>query len=471
VAAGDFAVTIGGSGVTVAAAEHFSGANTSVFLTVPTMATNDTPVVTLVGSVSDKAGNASTASLSGTASDGVAPGLTVTLSATLTKTDVTITVASDEPLLTAPTITVDDTVVSATPAGTNTWTATGAGGLGIHNVEVSGRDATANTTTSGVAAHDTSGAIVYEVDNQLPDPVVKAGGTTLAAGSKASVYSTSPFIDINWAAEANEYGLDAVAGNTTTTVAGIVVDLDSHNTVSLSVLTLDGTDSLSSAQANDAGNGFILATAGLALGDHTLIFNATDDATNTLSTSTSITFTVKEKAAFTVDLVPGWNLVSLPDDPIDDAINSVITVAAVDKVVSYDPSAPDKWLTARRGSDGTLGTAAGDNLSTFSGRLAYWVHTSSFEDLSVTLQSSAAGASNLPPTLNLAKGWNMVPVLDVSGTSSNPTASNYLQSLDVGRIYKYNITNDRLDSVATTDALEIGIGYFVYLNAAGTLVP
>jgi hypothetical protein len=79
------------------AAECYAGDLTSVFLTVPTMAPDARPKVELIGSVTDTAGNPRTSGAIAAATDGIAPGLTVTPSdRPVTKAAVTIKVVADE---------------------------------------------------------------------------------------------------------------------------------------------------------------------------------------------------------------------------------------------------------------------------------------------------------------------------------------------------------------------------------------
>ena len=67
----------------------------SVFLTVEAMAADATPEVVIVGSVSDKAGNATTSGTK-TASDGIAPSPTLSVDTALSSKTVVVTVESDE---------------------------------------------------------------------------------------------------------------------------------------------------------------------------------------------------------------------------------------------------------------------------------------------------------------------------------------------------------------------------------------
>ena len=67
----------------------------SVFLTVPAMDSNARPVVALVGSISDKAGNATTSG-NKKAEDGIAPTATLTVDKALSNQNVVVTVTTDE---------------------------------------------------------------------------------------------------------------------------------------------------------------------------------------------------------------------------------------------------------------------------------------------------------------------------------------------------------------------------------------
>ena len=79
----------------------------SAFLTVASMASDATPTVKVVGAVTDTAGNVTSGGLAATATDGIAPALSVEVDPTYDKEEVEIRVRSDEALLTLPTITIN----------------------------------------------------------------------------------------------------------------------------------------------------------------------------------------------------------------------------------------------------------------------------------------------------------------------------------------------------------------------------
>ena len=464
-------------------AEWFSGAADSVFLTVSKLASDAKPAIALVGPVSDKAGNSVSAGTVAAARDRIGPTITVSVNPTLDKKKVNIDIASDEALLLPPMVKVNGAPTAVpTLVGTNVFRTSfeTTAASNAYNIEVTSQDTGSNILNSGVAAHDTTAAILFEIDNALAAPQTDPD----AAGS---VFTSSPFITINWTSEGNEYGLDAVGGNpisaaaTTTTIA---VDLDTHDKVTLSKVTLDGTDMLSLVATVD-NRTFILATTNLPLGDHTLVFNGTDDAGNVLAADVSITFTVKIRPKFSVTIKPGWNLISLPGEPADTAIDTVIGTIPVDTVLSYDPTTPGGWLTAFRSSPNVafVGT-----LAVMNANRAYWVHTSSFEAIDVVIPVSEAGVPVLLPAIDVVAGWNLVPVRDVTGTLTSGTQlavspAVYAQGLTINRIYHYDTLTQLFVNVAPAlvpadpadpqpgVGLTVGQGYWVYFSAAGTLVP
>ena len=458
----------------------------SVFLKVPTRAADAKPVVDVVGSVEDRALNAVPGGLTTPSLDGIAPTVTVTLSPSLRLSTGTFTIdmQSNEALLTAPVITLNG----------NEWSEEGGNGVGggdlsatsliganlfratvtastkpmRFNIQVDSRDTSDNKRTAGTVKAEDDNSISFEVDNVLPAPVVEFPG-----GDAANVYTQNPFIVIDWASEAAEYGR---AGNklfnTSTASAAYDTVLDTKSLVTITSITVDG--SAVSSNMNRVNNGkFLLALRDVSLAEHKLTFTGQDAAGNTLEIKDT-TFTVKERPPFAVNMTPGWNLVSLPAQPKSGAINDVIPSGhSASIVITYDPKEAGGWLTATRGDDGLF---AG-TLTQIKASRAYWIFTESFDAINVPLQVIGGGTTNLLPTVNLVAGWNMLSVLDVSGTKvfgdAVTTPGAYVGAA-VARTYEYNAFNDRFDAVAAGGAnvnVKVGQGYWVYLTAATTLVP
>ena len=129
------------------------------------------------------------------------------------------------------------------------------------------------------------------------------------------------------------------------------MDTDSHNKVTLTSITLDAVDVSGDVLRVNDGK-FLLSAQNLTLAEHELKITGADDAGNTRDVSQK--FTVKERAAFSLTLSPGWNLVSLPAEPKTPAINDAISLTSTASIVlTYDPSEAGGWLTATRPSAGT----------------------------------------------------------------------------------------------------------------------
>jgi len=446
----------------------------SVFLKVPTRAADAKPVVDVVGPIQDRALNAVPGGLTTTALDGIAPTVTITLSpdSRLGSGTVTIDMQSDEALLTAPEITVNGNELGSAVGGTD-LSPTSLIGANLFratftastkpmrfNVQIVSRDTSDNKRTAGTTKAEDDDAISFEVDNVLPAPKIDFPG-----GDAGSVFTQNPFIVIDWASEATEYGriaLNLISGG----AAAYDTNLDTKSLVTITSITVDGTDV--SANMNRVNDGkFLLALRDVSLAEHKLTFTGQDEAGNTLEVADT-KFTVKERPPFNIEMNPGWNLVSLPAEPKSSAINDVVPSGhSASIVITYDQGEAGGWLTATRGDDGLF---AG-TLTEIKASRAYWIFTESFDAISVPLQVIGGGTTNLLPTINLQAGWNLLSVLDVSGTKTFGdevgTPSAYVGG-SVARTYEYNFEFDRFDTAATVN---VGHGYWVYLTAATTLVP
>ena len=226
---------------------------------------------------------------------------------------------------------------------------------------------------------------------------------------------------------------------------------------------------------------FIYApTADMELGQWTVTAQVTDTAGNK-STETTNKFTVKARSKFTLGLKAGWNLISLPNNPSDTAIDTVIgTANGVSTVYAYEGGA---WKVAvREKTAGAWGAFAG-SLTTMEGHKAYWVKSSDFQSLKIGIPALVGGASGsdtppTPPTIPVSVGWNMVAAVDTSGSKKDDadvaTVKVYLTGLTVTKIYEYDTANGTWTGYASDDNvsnIKVGRGYWLYATKAGTLVP
>ena len=308
-----------------------------------------------------------------------------------------------------------------------------------------------------VVAGDTTSAVVkvtYHTPTDIFEVDQTAPTATFDPADAASIENHSPFVRIIF--DEDEY------------------PGDSYKTVTLTKAELtkpDATteDLLASFVSTDNIE-YLWAGSNLALGKYTLKVSGMDTSGNILTDKTS-TFTVAARALYSLSLRPGWNLVSLPGVPADSTINTVITVAAVDVVLSYDPTMPGGWMTAVRDANGDLS----GTLSMIDESKAYWVHTTTFDPIKVDIPGLTAGSAMLPPSFALVKGWNLVPVstLDLTDTVVDP--DEYFSGLTWSRVYGYDNVTNKFTGIIPSESgdpdLSIGKGYWVFLTAAGTLVP
>jgi len=316
-------------------------------------------------------------------------------------------------------------------------------------------------TTSSIVKvtyHYANASNVVEIDNAGPtltfDP---AGGT--------STEKARPYVSI--IADDDEY-----ADDTYTTVTVTKATLKSPSGV-----TTDISGDLTTADNKR----FIYApTADMELGQWTVTAQVTDTAGNKSSETTS-KFTVKARSKFTLGLKAGWNLISLPNNPSDTSIDTVIgTNNGVSTVYAYEGGA---WKVAvREKSDGAWGAFAG-SLTTMEGHKAYWVKSSDFQSLKINIPALVGGASGsdtppTPPTIPVSVGWNMVAAVDTSGSLKDDanvaTIKVYLTGLTVTKIYEYDTAAGTWSGYASDDTsnnIKVGRGYWLYATKAGTLVP
>ena len=452
-----------------------------VFLTVEEMDPDAQPKVELVGEVTDVAGNKKGTGKDNEADDRVAPSLTVSVmegDRAVTKDKVTLSITSNENI-SAPSVTyhmvmsVDDAqTLGSEKRATAVFKS-------AKEYEVTIDAAEDGLYTVHVAAHDNSGgnmgtngdmsapvdvdgetsAILFERDTNISAPDIDPDMDDVQ--NEFSIDDPNAFIRIDFSGEGSEY--DASTDGD---------DLDTHGMVTIVSAMLGDDDITGSLQSNEGGNVFLFRASGLDLGDHDLSVVAMDEAGNKNSSAFEATITITERDPYTLKLNPGWNLVSIPGEPMDSDINAVIPADhPAMTVLSFDPSVPGGWLTALRGSDGSF---SGTLTDITAGR-AYWINTPSFEGVKVDIPKQAAGVAQVLPTISIAKGWNLIPILDVDGDFelSDAEGYNYFNGLSEGTItgiYTFNTITNSWSSVAQED-VEIGKGYWVYATDAGVIVP
>jgi hypothetical protein len=464
------------SGITPLTATVYPGFERWIFLTVNEMAPESTPDIELVSGISDSVGN-TTSTGEITAIDGQAPTLTISLSDALNDDDTTVTITSNEALAANPTVganlhmagnAFEETAASASVEATNSWEfkLDPAQQVGPFSIVVSAKDTAQNAVTVGEAITvddwPTSKSLVFYSDNRMLAAVVDP------ANDAEPELAVPFFVTLDFTKEGAEYGL--IANGTVTADASLVItDLDVHETVTVTAITLDDVDvsSLLDTQDNVV---FTLAFLDIATGEHTLEYTAEDQAGNDVE-DIEIDFEVKARKAYKVAMAAGWNLISLPGTPADTAISSVIpSDHPATNVLSFTGGA---WSVATRPAGG----AWEGSLTTVDGLHAYWVNTSSSAPVESLLQLPAAGTANTLPTVAVSSGWNLVPVIDLAqtkqGSGADQTGAAYFTSISWSVAYTYAAQTRAWTRVTPSNGAKVtnGDGVWVWATRAGTLIP
>ena len=140
------------------------------------------------------------------------------------------------------------------------------------------------------------------------------------------------------------------------------------------------------------------------VGEYTLTVKGEDSAGNDSGQAGHVSkWNVIAAKPVNIGLEPGWNLVSLPFQPGNPAINSVIgSTHPADIVMTYD-NATRVWLVSRR--DAETGLFVGD-IPVMTANTAYFIRTDKFQALKLLRPplATAAAAPPPPPAISVVEG-------------------------------------------------------------------
>ena len=428
------------------------------------------------------------------AKDGITPILTVTLSggsgsgegdegpAKLTKDSITVTISADEEINATPSLvvvcsdigfdgdTTDD--LDENDKGLSDLVGMRSGSIedrGSANFPSLGYDCDnySERVTQHLQSYSRPGLTwEYEWLNLTNNKALKDGKLTVVAFARdrqafTSLDAASPVRGIddsatsantyNWGAETAEFRYDTDLENprptpdkdATVTESRPFVLLsyeDDKSTVSVDTFAVDGAEQ---EIASIGGNRYLYWPEALGIGTHEVSVDATDAAGN--EDTFEYSFKVAERSAFNLKLIAGWNAVSLPANPVDNAIESVFTEGVIDMVAGWDASDPEKpWSIATRMEDEWSTHEEFATLNKVHAQYGYWVHAQGF----VTQRVQLVGGINrtdpeiTPPDLvsipTLA-GWNFVGVISQDGKQTeddfgDPLANGELENGDPNKV-------------------------------------
>ena len=373
---------------------------------------------------------------------------------------------------------------------------------GYYNIHISGNDRSEqrNKGSEGVAAGDiakkfferdgdvnTDDAHFFQGDINLSNPGVRVSGVQIEDTEPTVEFKSPLFVELDFTKPyISDCGsdLDKDERDANCYAESDEYAKDSFDSVTVTSFTLNGTDITESVKTTDKET-FLVSIEGIDIGDHEIEIQAMDQAGNTLDKALSVEFEVEERDDFTKRLSPGWNLVSIPGEPADSDISVVFgSDVEVRTIYTYDPVIPGGWMVAVRE---TLDSEWQGDLMDITARRGYWVLSDAIQDWDVSIPRIAGGAVGTgtpiqPPVIALYAGWNLVPVIDVTGNFDGDgiSAQTYLQSLDDGldlaRVLGFDTITNSWSTVMAPESgdsgtLDYGKAYWVFVRQAGSLVP
>ena len=294
--------------------------------------------------------------------------------------------------------------------------------------------------------------------------------------------SANPFVKLDFSGEGSEYQVcELVEGKCK---ADVKVEFkDTHSRVNVTEITVNGEDALTDLARIDS-NEFSLVLRDLEVGEYKVWYKVVDDAGND-SDEGNFAFERFPRTPYEVDVTPGWNLISLPADPLEPAIGSVLANNPyISPVLAYQQG---DWVTAIQEEDGTWR----GRLTEITGGYGYWIHARTFETIE-TMLAETDPASTLP-TVSVTQGWNLLGVLDVYQNDDgdapgetikdetgpdkvgNGEADDYFTSIPWRVAYTYDTTASlwvkTVPEDDSDDDITNGTGYWVWANSPSTLAP
>ena len=412
---------------------------------------------TIVATATDAAGNVGTASVTVTV-DNTAPVISLQVA---TPAVVKPTGTGVSPIIF--TATVADVTSGVDTVKINLSSLTPVGGAAVSMLDGGvGADAVAD---DGIYTLSYVNNITGEGDYALPITATDAAGNTATANITLGVSLDPDPPEITGATITYDYNTSARPGDTFN-ISATVTDA---NTVGV-VATCDAFDaSVSMAATADpdvyTGTGNVKVTASTS--SYPITITATD-AKGNVATDTSLTLVVDPGAyGAVIDLAEGWNLISLPLIPDDDAIDVVLAgIGDISNVSSvyywYNDGTSTGWQIYVPGSGGTLATMEDGK--------AYFVLMSGEDTLTITGRTMPKPGETTPPIYEVYAGWNFVGFKSLADMDNAVYLTNLVGSYTI--LWGYQpIGGYHLVYPPGTNDMEVGCGYWLWATESGIIVP
>ena len=328
-----------------------------------------------------------------------------------------------------------------------TWTDLTVAGADTYELTITATDDVGNT-------NDTVD-ITLEVITDADDPVIESTTVEYPLGYES-------------AREGDDVVITAVVTDNTTDIASVTIDATDIGLGAAVGLSLTETDTYT-----------YIATATLTVGAEatvgtkTLTITATDLADNEATANVTVVV-VAALTAYNLDLVEGWNLISLPLIPDNSDISEVISV----DTLSTDNLSS---VTIIRTYDAVTGifplytpdTGSG-NLTAMEDGVGYWVFMN--EDAILTIHGQQwTSPGELPRMYDVVVGWNLIGFKSVDSMSDEDylVSLHFLEGYELYPVlWSYDAETGAYSNVkGVVDGMVVGHGFWIWIIEAYVIVP
>ena len=261
----------------------------------------------------------------------------------------------------------------------------------------------------------------------------------------------------------------------------VLLEFPETTPVNLVSVIFDGEEIVDEFEAV-RGNEFVYRPLSMHQGQHSVEVQANDSAGN--ETDFAFGFETTQRGDFVLPLVAGWNAVSIPADPIDPAIENVLTDPAIEAIISWDLHDPwSPWAMSSRNGD-SWEPVVGSGVPEVIADRGYWVKSSR----SITQPIALTRTANVFATwrrqiqsCGSLWGWYFVGIIDKNGDQTQDDFGEPLRNLEgdvvtvgeylfreFGRYFSWDPIDGEFRRLAPTDAAIIGAGVWAYVGAAAS---
>lgn len=183
-----------------------------------------------------------------------------------------------------------------------------------------------------------------------------------------------------------------------------------------------------------------------------------NDSFNDSLWSTVWEFTVDTRTPTTDHTVlkQGWNLVSVPLEPQDESVESVLDSikGKYDAVQWFDNlDINDPWKHNK------LEKPFGGDLNHLNQSMGFWVHITSPGD---TIFHFNGTRPMVNETITLFEGWNLIGYPSLDNKTRDVALNNINFGSDIDMIQAYNSTSENWEIISVSDIFELGRGYWIH---------